>query len=184
MIEPIVLFGIQFTFTLIVSSLIARWYVAPRLSRLSPELALVPLLWVHAADPGRPAEMFDSDRHRPRSHRARRGRRHPLPQRHRPEGAARRRRGQDPNTAVGRRGHAAGADCGRQAVVFFNASWVVEAAGISAGVCFAGGAVPLPGRSGRPDNGSDGCHRVAAGCRRASAPLDATQMDMDTTPAP
>jgi hypothetical protein len=48
MIEPIVLFGIQFTFTLVVYSLIAHWYVAPRLSRLSPELALVPLLWVHA----------------------------------------------------------------------------------------------------------------------------------------
>jgi hypothetical protein len=47
-IEPIVLFGIQFTFTLVVYSLIARWYVAPRLSRLSPELALVVLLWVHA----------------------------------------------------------------------------------------------------------------------------------------
>jgi hypothetical protein len=48
MIEPIVLFGIQFTFTLVVYSLIAHWYVAPRLSRLSRELALVPLLWVHA----------------------------------------------------------------------------------------------------------------------------------------
>lgn len=48
MIEPIVLFGIQFTFTLVVYSLIARWYVEPRLSRLSPELAFVPLLWVHA----------------------------------------------------------------------------------------------------------------------------------------
>ena len=48
MIEPIVLFGTQFTFTLVVYSLIAHWYVTPRLSRLSPELALVPLLWVHA----------------------------------------------------------------------------------------------------------------------------------------
>lgn len=48
MVEPIVLFGIQFTFTLVVYSLIARWYVSPRLSRLPPELALVPLLWVHA----------------------------------------------------------------------------------------------------------------------------------------
>ena len=48
MIEPIVLFGIQFTFTLVVYSLIARWYVTPRLSRLPPEVALVPLLWVHA----------------------------------------------------------------------------------------------------------------------------------------
>jgi hypothetical protein len=47
MIEPIALFGIQFTFSLVAYSLIARWYVAPRLSRLPLELALVPLLWVH-----------------------------------------------------------------------------------------------------------------------------------------
>ena len=47
MTEPIVLFGLQFTFMLAVYSLVARWYVAPRLSRLRPELALVPLLWVH-----------------------------------------------------------------------------------------------------------------------------------------
>src|SRR5438309_4479211 len=46
--EPIVLFGIQFTLSLVVYSLIAFWYVAPRLSRLPRELALVPLLWVHA----------------------------------------------------------------------------------------------------------------------------------------
>ena len=45
---PIVLFGIQFTLSLAAYALIARWYVAPRLSRLSPVLALVPLLWVHA----------------------------------------------------------------------------------------------------------------------------------------
>lgn len=48
MIEPIALFGIQFTLSLAVYSLIARWYVAPRLSRLPLELALPPLLWVHA----------------------------------------------------------------------------------------------------------------------------------------
>jgi hypothetical protein len=47
MIEPIALFGIQFTFTLVAYALIARWYVAPRLSRLPAEVALVPLLWVH-----------------------------------------------------------------------------------------------------------------------------------------
>lgn len=46
--EPIVLFGIQFTLSLLAYSLIAAWYVAPRLSRLPRELALVPLLWVHA----------------------------------------------------------------------------------------------------------------------------------------
>ena len=45
---PIVLFGIQFTLSLVAYALIASWYVAPRLSRLPPELALAPLLWVHA----------------------------------------------------------------------------------------------------------------------------------------
>jgi len=46
--EPIVLFGIQFTVSLVVYSLIAFWYVAPRLWGLPLELALAPLLWVHA----------------------------------------------------------------------------------------------------------------------------------------
>ena len=46
--KPIVLFGIQFTLSLVVYWLIAFWYVAPRLSGLPPELALAPLLWVHA----------------------------------------------------------------------------------------------------------------------------------------
>ena len=46
--EPIVLFGIQFTLSLVVYAFIAFWYVAPRLSRLPREVALVPLLWVHA----------------------------------------------------------------------------------------------------------------------------------------
>ena len=46
--EPIALFGIQFTLSLVAYSLIAFWYVAPRLSGLPRELALVPLLWVHA----------------------------------------------------------------------------------------------------------------------------------------
>src|SRR5213083_764375 len=46
--EPIVLFGIQFTMSLVAYALIAFWYVAPRLSRLPREVALVPLLWVHA----------------------------------------------------------------------------------------------------------------------------------------
>jgi hypothetical protein len=48
MIKPIVLFGIQFTLSLVVYLLIAFWYVSPRLSRLPRELALAPLLWVHA----------------------------------------------------------------------------------------------------------------------------------------
>ena len=42
------LFGIQFTLSLVAYSAIAFWYVAPRLSRLPREVALVPLLWVHA----------------------------------------------------------------------------------------------------------------------------------------
>jgi hypothetical protein len=46
--EPIVLFGIQFTLSLAAYSLIAFWYVVPRLSRLPRELALTPLLWIHA----------------------------------------------------------------------------------------------------------------------------------------
>ncbi len=45
--EPIVLFGTQFTLSLIAYALIAVWYVMPRLSGLPREVALVPLLWVH-----------------------------------------------------------------------------------------------------------------------------------------
>jgi len=45
---PIVLFGIQFTLSLVAYVLIAFWYVAPRLSKLPLETALAPLLWVHA----------------------------------------------------------------------------------------------------------------------------------------
>jgi hypothetical protein len=48
LMEPIVLFGIQFTMSLLVYALIASWYVAPRLSALPKELALIPLVWVHA----------------------------------------------------------------------------------------------------------------------------------------
>ena len=46
--EPIVLFGIQFTLGLVAYLLIAFWYVTPRLDPLPRELALIPLLWVHA----------------------------------------------------------------------------------------------------------------------------------------
>ena len=46
--EPIVLFSIQFTLSLLAYLFIAFWYVVPRLSRLPREAALVPLLWVHA----------------------------------------------------------------------------------------------------------------------------------------
>src|ERR1700720_1067949 len=45
---PIVLFGIQFTFSLVAYALIAWWYGAPRLTRLPREVALVPLVWIHA----------------------------------------------------------------------------------------------------------------------------------------
>ncbi|TMD11873.1 MAG: hypothetical protein E6J07_09500 [Chloroflexi bacterium] len=58
--EPIVLFGIQFTLSLVAYLLIAFWYVVPRLSVLPRELALVPLLWVllapGAVGPGVPME--------------------------------------------------------------------------------------------------------------------------------
>jgi hypothetical protein len=46
-IDPIVLFAIQFTFVLVAYALLARWYVWPRLSGLPPVVALVPLIWVH-----------------------------------------------------------------------------------------------------------------------------------------
>jgi hypothetical protein len=46
--EPIVLFGIQFSFCLVAYALAAWWYVVPRLAALPRDLALVPLLWIHA----------------------------------------------------------------------------------------------------------------------------------------
>ena len=46
--SPTVLFGIQFSFCMVVYALMAWWYAVPRLSRLPRELALVPLLWIHA----------------------------------------------------------------------------------------------------------------------------------------
>ena len=45
--EPVVLFGIQFTLALVAYALIGFWYVSPRLSALPREVALVPLVWVH-----------------------------------------------------------------------------------------------------------------------------------------
>jgi hypothetical protein len=44
---PIVVFSLQFTLSLVAYGLIALWYVAPRLSALPREAALVPLVWVH-----------------------------------------------------------------------------------------------------------------------------------------
>jgi hypothetical protein len=46
--DPIALFGIQFTLSLISYALIGFWYVAPRLSKLPRDVALAPLLWIHA----------------------------------------------------------------------------------------------------------------------------------------
>jgi hypothetical protein len=45
---PIVLFGIQFTLSLVAYALVALWYVGPRLALVPRTLALQPLLWVHA----------------------------------------------------------------------------------------------------------------------------------------
>lgn len=42
------IFGVQFVMSLIGYSLIAKWYVAPRLARLPLHDALVPLIFVHA----------------------------------------------------------------------------------------------------------------------------------------
>jgi hypothetical protein len=47
-VAPIVLFGIQFTFSLVAYALAAWWYAAPRLAQLPRQVALVPLLWIHA----------------------------------------------------------------------------------------------------------------------------------------
>jgi hypothetical protein len=46
--QPIVLFSIQFTLSLLAYVFLAVWYVAPRLSKLPRALAIAPLLWVHA----------------------------------------------------------------------------------------------------------------------------------------
>jgi|SRR5258706_3674472 len=45
--QPIVLFGLQFTFSLVAYAVAAWWYLVPRLARLPREAALVPLVWVH-----------------------------------------------------------------------------------------------------------------------------------------
>jgi hypothetical protein len=45
--DPTILFGVQFTLSLIAYALIAVWYVAPALGRLPREAALIPLLFVH-----------------------------------------------------------------------------------------------------------------------------------------
>jgi hypothetical protein len=45
---PIVLFGIQFTLSLLAYGMIAFWYVTPHLIRMPQDKALAILLWVHA----------------------------------------------------------------------------------------------------------------------------------------
>lgn len=45
---PFWVLNIQSTLSLILFILIARWYVAPRLSRRSRDQAVLPLLWIHA----------------------------------------------------------------------------------------------------------------------------------------
>ena len=57
--EPIVLFGIQFTLSLVAYALIAFWYIVPRLSRLPREVAFVPLL-LKATVGRRPTSAFQS----------------------------------------------------------------------------------------------------------------------------
>jgi hypothetical protein len=42
------IFGLQFLFSLVIYSLVARWYVAPRLAPLPLGAALTPLLFLHA----------------------------------------------------------------------------------------------------------------------------------------
>ena len=45
--EPIVLFGIQFTLSFVAYALLAIWYAMPRLATLSRDAAVAALLWVH-----------------------------------------------------------------------------------------------------------------------------------------
>ncbi|HLQ25969.1 MAG TPA: hypothetical protein VK138_08785 [Acidiferrobacterales bacterium] len=45
--QPFYILNLQSTFTLIAFSLIAKWYINPRLSKTSVEDALLPLVWVH-----------------------------------------------------------------------------------------------------------------------------------------
>ena len=45
--NPQLLFGVQFTLSLIIFALIAKWYIAPALDKLPIEAALAPLFLVH-----------------------------------------------------------------------------------------------------------------------------------------
>ena len=46
--KPILLFGTQFTLSVVAYALIGLWYVVPRLATEPREAALQPLVWVHA----------------------------------------------------------------------------------------------------------------------------------------
>ena len=46
--SPTTLLGVQFTFSLLLFSLVAKWYIAPVLNTLPTRTALVPLFLVHA----------------------------------------------------------------------------------------------------------------------------------------
>ena len=45
--SPLSLFGVQFTLSVIIFSLVAKWYITPALNRLPIHSALVPLFLVH-----------------------------------------------------------------------------------------------------------------------------------------
>jgi hypothetical protein len=46
--SPILLFAVQYTFSLLLSALVAKWYVAPALKKLPLHSALIPLFLFHA----------------------------------------------------------------------------------------------------------------------------------------
>ncbi len=46
--SPIALTGVQFTFSMVLFALVAKWYITPALDRLRVRSALVPLFLVHA----------------------------------------------------------------------------------------------------------------------------------------
>ena len=46
--NPLPLFGLQFTLSVIIFGMVAKWYIAPALSKLPMQAALVPLFLVHA----------------------------------------------------------------------------------------------------------------------------------------
>ncbi len=45
--DPLSLFGMQFTLSLVIFALISKWYISPALDKRSTEDALVPLFLVH-----------------------------------------------------------------------------------------------------------------------------------------